>query len=339
MKRRPCNYLILFPTLCICIVGFWGCSSTNHILTERQRLAFSSAKTVDLYYPIDYVNENEKEKIKSLIIESGREIVSEHKQDIYKNNSAKKLISSGLKSQVDKKEQEEAIRHGKKYVPENKEGDICIFFFSSLKRNISEIYHLDAFHKQINVCGKEYEGGVILSAAGVPPYESSGSYSLSHCSGTPPRSGLSMSERLQKILLNDIVPFLTYKGTVERWPVLKEGDCRIVVFYPRNKNATTTKKPVNQKSTGFNLSDQFEFGNSWKVKIPDGSFIFMDMNEGHHKMKYGNYVLDVQAQAGRIIFIKIANPISVVKEEDAMKELELLHHGFKNALPLNNQGG
>ena len=186
MRRRPYNYLILFPTLFICIVGFWGCSSTARTLTKRQILTFSSAKTVDLYYPIDYVTKNEKEKIKSLIIESGREIVSEHKQDIYESTSAKKLISSGLKRQVDKKEQEEAIRHGKKYVPENKQADICIFFFSSLKRNITEIETLDAFHKQINVCGKEYEGGVILSAPGVPPYESSGRYGLSRCSGPPP---------------------------------------------------------------------------------------------------------------------------------------------------------
>jgi hypothetical protein len=74
------------------------------------------------------------------------------------------------------------------------------------------------------------------------------------------------------------------------------------------------------------------------VNFPDGSFVFMDINEGHHKMKYGEHVLNVQAQAGKTIYIKIANPASVVKEEDAIKELELLHHGFKNALPLNDQG-
>jgi hypothetical protein len=252
MRRRPYNYLILFPTLFIFIVGFWGCSGNTHNLTKRQILAFSSAKTVDLYYPIDYVTENEKEKIKSLIIESGRVIVSEHKQDIYENNSAKNLISSGLKRQVDKKEQEEAISHGKKYVPENIQADICIFFFSSLKRKISEIETLDAFHKQITVCGKEYEGGVILSAPDVPPYESSGRYGFSRCSETPPQSGLSLSDRLQKVLLYDIVSSLTYKETVEQWPALKDGACRIVVFYPRNKITTVTKGPAKKDQLDTN---------------------------------------------------------------------------------------
>jgi hypothetical protein len=139
MRRGSYNHPILFPALCIFIVWLAGCAGTTGNLTQRQKHVFSSAKTVDLYYPADYVTENERQKIESIILESGREIVSEHKQDKYESTSAKKLILNGMKRHVDKKEQEKAIRNGKRYVPEDKQADMCIFLFSSLIRVLHKL--------------------------------------------------------------------------------------------------------------------------------------------------------------------------------------------------------
>jgi hypothetical protein len=156
--------------------------------------------------------------------------------------------------------------------------------------------------------------------------------------GHPPQLGLSLSDRLQNVLHYDIVPFLSYKETVEKWPELEDGNCRIVVFYPRNKYSPAAKGSVKNGPYRYTLSDQFEFSNAWKIRFADGSFVFMDIDKGRHKMKYGDLVLDVQAQAGETVYIRIGDPTGVVNVEDAIEELELLHHGFKNSLPLNNQG-
>jgi len=330
--------LLLFTILIICAAGFSGCAGTTRTLTEKQVLAFSTAKTVDLYYPVDSVNEKERQRIKTLITESGREIVSEHKQDRYENTSSKELMLNNMKRQVDKKEQEKAIRQGKKYVPEDKRGDMCIFFFSSLIRDLTHIETVDAFHKQIVVCGKEYEGGIIISAPGIEPYVSSGKYGISRCPGTQPQLGLSLFDRLQNILLTDIVPFPSYADISRQWPAPNQGQCRVVVFYPKIRTAPAKDRTPDQEQPRYRLSDEFEFSNAWKVRIPDGSFVFMDITDGRHTMKYGGSALDVHGEAGKTVYIRLAEGAMAVTEEYALKVLPSFHHGFKNALPLDKQG-
>lgn len=129
----------------------------------------------------------------------------------------------------------------------------------------------------------------------------------------------------------------TYKETTEQWPALKDGQCRIVVYLPREEII----EGVALEALGvlpFHFTNRVEFDNSWKVSTVERTFIFIDLNEGKHQVKFGNYVLEVQVPAGKIIYINGSNPKSFFEEKDVIKSLEPLHHGFKTALPLNEQG-
>lgn len=138
-----------------------------------------------------------------------------------------------------------------------------------------------------------------------------------------------------------ISSFPTYKELIDKWPSIKEGEARIIVYLP--KEALPAKALLDLgytvAQTGYSVSSDILVDDSWKINLIDRTFIFLDLEKGNHQIKYRDNILNIQIPERKIRFINIASgKLKVVEENEALVELKELHHAFKTYLPLNDQG-
>jgi len=159
---------------------------------------------------------------------------------------------------------------------------------------------------------------------------------------------VSCSGCIQTAMIKDeqerLLKYPTYQGTAARWPTLKDGRGRIIIYFPEQASSGTDALLAGtQQKVVFIRVDK-----KMKTAVRDQTFVFVDLDEGKHKCAFTLWTLkkaqivEVDVKAGETTYIGLhykfrEDPARIVEEKEALRALKLLRHNYKDPLPINDQ--
>lgn len=138
-----------------------------------------------------------------------------------------------------------------------------------------------------------------------------------------------------------ISSFPTFQETVDGWPKIDGDKGRAIFYYVKQEGSGIVGPSV--------ASIKINNDNKLRASFSDRTFVFADLAEGSHtvELKCAPFRkcknIGIQVKKGEVLYIKVDNDaqyyqtFQIIEKDDALKELESLHHNFKKPLSIYYQ--
>lgn len=138
-----------------------------------------------------------------------------------------------------------------------------------------------------------------------------------------------------------IASFPTFQDTVDGWPKIDSDNGRAIFYYSKQDGSGIVGPSV--------ASIKIDNDRKLRASFSDRTFVFADLAEGAHtiELKCAPFRkcknIDIQVKKGEILYVKVDNDAKyyqtchIINKDDALKELESMHHNFKKPLSIYYQ--